>query len=295
MKRMLAFSVILLNMAPLLAFAQQVGSNAYIDMYFGDWRTSTPRMTHGSLEERAILTRGNAMKPTQKGAVLTYINGFSYATLAPGASTSATRLQGRQEVFYILSGRGIATAGADASNLLPNIAVLMPANLEFTMKNSGSEPLTMYLIDEPTPPGFRPNSKMVVKDENVIPIASTDRSWCHIVKMLYTEGDGLGTLRSISTVVLDPLTIGKPHITDYNDIEEVWASIEGTSLALVGPFLRRQSPGIAYLHPPDNLAPTTNINYSENEQVKFLVFCARPFPSRNVGMVEFRIHTYAQE
>jgi hypothetical protein len=72
-------------------------------------------------------------------------------------------------------------------------------------------------------------------------------------------------------VVLDPLTIGQPH-EGYHDVEEVWTAMEGTSLALVGPFLRRQGPGVAYLHPPDNLAPHTNVNYSPDEQVKFLYF-----------------------
>jgi hypothetical protein len=95
--------------------------------------------------------------------------------------------------------------------------------------------------------------------------------WSHIVKSLFVTDDGLGTLQSVLTVTLDPLTMGKPHAVDH-DIEEVWASLDGTSLALVGPFLRRQGPGVAYLHPPDNLAPHCNINYSEDNQAKFLYF-----------------------
>jgi len=68
------------------------------------------------------------------------------------------------------------------------------------------------------------------------------------------------------------LTLGKPHLANHNDIEEVWTGLEGMSLALVGSFLRRQGPGVAYLHPPDNLSPHTNINYAEEGQVKFLYF-----------------------
>ena len=45
----------------------------------------------------------------------------------------------------------------------------MPANLEFTLKNTGDEPLTMYVINEPTPPSFRPNPTMLVRDENKLP------------------------------------------------------------------------------------------------------------------------------
>ena len=69
---------------------------------------------------------------------------------------------------------GSATAGGQTVDLYRNIAVLMPANLEFTLKNTGEEPLAMYVINEPTPPGFRPNSTMLVRDENKIPITSSD-------------------------------------------------------------------------------------------------------------------------
>ena len=33
------------------------------------------------------------------------------------------------------------------------------------MKNSGDEPLTMYLVNEPTPDGFRPNKEILIRDE----------------------------------------------------------------------------------------------------------------------------------
>jgi mannose-6-phosphate isomerase-like protein (cupin superfamily) len=271
-ERRMFFALAAMAVLAPLALAQEVGSNAYIDMYFGDWHGSAPRITHGALEQRDILTAGDALKPTTKGAVLRYAADYSYATLAPRASTAPTRLHGKQEIFYFQSGRGTARAGSDAAEVYQNVAMLMPAELEFTIQNTGAQPLTMYLIEEPIPANFRPNSKMLVRDENTLPIVSTDGLWSHVVKKLFVTDDGLGTLQDVLTVVLDPLTIGKPHVTNHNDIEEVWAAIQGTSVAMVGPFLRRQYPGMAYLHPPDNLAPHTNVNYSEDEQVKFLYF-----------------------
>ncbi len=270
--RIIAPALAVLGAISPIAFAQDAGSNAYIDMYFGDGRTSPPAVTHGTLQERSILTRGDAMKPTQKGAVLRYINSFSNATLAPQASTAPTRLDGKQEIFYFRSGQGTAEAAGETAKIVPNIAILMPANLSFTIKNTGQEPLVMYLISEPTPPGFRPNPNMLVRNENTLPITSSDGMWSHIVKTLFVTDDGLGTLQSVLTVTFDPLTMGKPHATNHDDIEEVWAGLEGVSLALVGPFLRRQGPGVAFLHPPDNLAPHSNINYSEEDQVKFFYF-----------------------
>ena len=253
-----------------LALAQATGDR--IDLYFADWHSSTPRTTLGSLQVRDIFTPGDPQNPQKKGAVLRYLNSHTYATLAPHATTKATRLDGQQEIYFVESGRGSATAGGETVDLYKNIAVLMPANLEFTLKNTGDEPLAMYVVNEPTPPGFRPNSNMLVRDENKLPITSTNGLWAHIVKTLFVTQDGLGTLQSVLTVTLDPLTIGKPHIVDHDDIEEVWTALGGTSLAFVSNQLRRQTPGMAFYHIPDNKTPHTNINQNEDAQVKFLYF-----------------------
>ncbi len=253
-----------------LVLAQATGDR--IDLYFADWHNATPRTTRGSLSERDIFTRGDPQNPTQKGAVLRYLNSYIYATLAAHASTKATRLEAQQEIYFFQSGRGTATAAGQTVDLHRNLAVLMPANLEFTINNTGDQPLTMYVINEPTPPNFRPNSTMLVRDENKTPITSSDGLWSHIVKTLFVTADGLGTLQSVLTVTLDPLTMGKPHIVDHDDIEEVWTALDGTSLAFVSNQLRKQSPGMAFYHIPDNQTPHTNINQNEDSQVKFLYF-----------------------
>jgi len=269
--RMSAAAVTLL--VPMMAAAQTTGDR--IDLYFGDWHGVTPRMTHGTLEERDILTRGDALNPSKKGGVLRFINSYTYATLAPSASTQAAKLNGEQEIYFVQSGRGTVKAGGQTADLSANIAVLMPASLEFTITNTSAEPLTMYVINEPTPPGFRPNTTMLVKDENQLPFTSTDGFWAHLVKTVFVTQDGLATLESVLTVTLDPLTLGKPHPAageDSSDIEEVWTALDGTSLAFIGNQLRRQPPGMAYLHIPDNKTPHSNINGSEDVQDKFLYF-----------------------
>jgi mannose-6-phosphate isomerase-like protein (cupin superfamily) len=253
-----------------LAVAQTSGDR--IDLYFGDWHNATLRAGSGSLQEQDIFTRGDPQNPTHKGAVLRFINSYTYRTLAPHASTKATRLQGQQEIYWVQSGRGTASAGEQVADLLPHVAILVPANLEFAIKNPGDQPLTMYVINEPTPPGFRPNASLLVRNENEIPITSSDGLWAHIVKTLFVTADGLGTLQTVLTVTLDPLTVGKPHVVDHDDIEEIWTELDGTSLAFVGNQLRRQTPGISFYHIPDNKTPHTNINQNEDAQVKFLYF-----------------------
>jgi mannose-6-phosphate isomerase-like protein (cupin superfamily) len=253
-----------------LAAAQSVGDT--IDLYFGDWHTSSSHTIRGGLQLRDILTRGNAQAPTQKTAVLRFVNSYDYATLAPSASTHSTRLDREQEVYFVESGRGTVTGAGQTSNLSRNIAILVPANLEFTIKNTGDQPLNMYVINEPVPAGFRPNSSIFVRDENKLPITSSDGHWAHIVKTLFVTSDGLATLESVLTVALDPLTMGRPHVVDHDDIEEVWTALEGTSIAFVGNQLRRQTPGMAFYHIPDNKTPHTNINQNEDSQVRFLYF-----------------------
>jgi len=265
-----------------LSRAQTTGDR--IRLYFGDWHHSTPHTIRGSLEERDILTRGDGLNPPHPGAVFRFLDSYSYATLAAGASTKPTSLEGQQEIYFVTSGRGAVTAGGKSADLYRNVAVLMPANLEFTFKSTGDEPLAMYVINEPVPAGFRPNSNMLVRDENTIPISSSNGFWAHIAKPLFTTADGLATLESVVTVTLDPLTIGKPHPApneDTSDIEEVWTSLYGNSLALVGNQLYEQAPGMAYLHIPDNLTPHTNINPSRDSQAKFLYFARyRPHEAR---------------
>lgn len=160
-----------------------------IDMYLGSWKESMPRHTHGSLVERDILTRGeDPMNPKAKGAVLSYVNSFSFATLDAHASTTPTVLKGEQEIFYIDSGTGIIKAGGKTADLYIGIAILMPADLEFTMTNTGDEPLTMYLINEPVPEGFKPRKDMLVKDVNTLPIAGSNWHWTMIGKTPFTRG-----------------------------------------------------------------------------------------------------------
>jgi mannose-6-phosphate isomerase-like protein (cupin superfamily) len=253
-----------------------------IGFYFGDWHGAAARTIRGALQQRDIFTPGDAMNPARAGAVLRFINSYTYATLAPQQSTTAVRLDRQQEIYFIESGRGIATAGRESAQLVRNVAVLMPANLQFTLKNTGDEPLAMYVINEPVPANFRPNRSMLVRDESKLPISSTSGMWSHIVKTLFVTGDGLGTLEAVLTVSLDPLTTGKPHPVpgeDTSAIEEVWTALDGSSLAMVGNELRRQTPGMALYHIPDNQTPHSTINQNQDQQVRFLYFARyRPHP-----------------
>jgi len=248
----------------------QVGSNAYVDMYFSDWHASKAQ-TAGPLTEYAVFTKGDAMKPSAKGAVLRYLDAYTCQTLASGSSSPALTLSGQQRVYYFTAGAGTISGGGESLAVAANTAVLVPANLPFTVKNTGRDPLAAYVVTEPTPAGFQPGTKLVLKDETATPISTAQQEWSRIVRPLFTAADGLATVSRVETVTLDALTITRPFIGTAPNSEQLWMELSGTSIAFIGPYLRRQTLGIAYEHPPDNLAPTANVNYSEDSQVKLLL------------------------
>ena len=181
-------------------------------------------------------------------------------------------LDGEQEIFYILGGAGTITDGKSTADLRSGIAVLMPPGLRFTMKSTGDEALTMYLVCEPVPEGFTPNKAMKVVDEMKEPYRGSDGHWAHIPKELFMQDDGLATLEAFLTVTYAPMTIGHPHSHDpYYGAEEVWTAIEGTSIAFIGKQIRRQPPGTAYNIPPDGNTPHSNINTTD-KAIKLLYF-----------------------
>ena len=103
--KMLAAALLAVTWLSPLAPAQelQVGSNAYVDMYFADWHASKGQTT-GPVTEYTVFTKGDPIKPTTKGAILRYVDSYVYATLAPGASSPSVTLSGKQRVYYFTSG-----------------------------------------------------------------------------------------------------------------------------------------------------------------------------------------------
>ena len=246
------------------------GKDSDIDMYLVGWKKSMPRHSHGSLVERDILTRGDPLNPPRKGAVLKYANHFSYATLDDYDTTQPTTLKGEQEIIYINSGKGVIKSGKKSHDLYKGICALIPANLSFTITNITGEPLTMYLINEPIPEGFRPNNEILIRDENTQPIVGSSGHWCHIVKGLFSTDDGLGTIQTVIIVSFDPMTVSFPE-THGEGFEEVWAQVDGTSVAYLGKQVRWQKPGMAFMVPPNGKTNHSNINLSD-KQVKLFYF-----------------------
>lgn len=250
------------------------GVDANIDLYMKNAKESMPRHTHGSLIERDILTRceGDPLKPERRGAVLKYANRYCHATLDAGYSTVPTTLTGEQEIFYVFSGEGTITGGGKTAGLSEGICVLVPANLEFTMTNTGSEPLEMLLLAEPVPEGFRVNDEILVRDEDELSFGPGDVHWCMLIKNFFGVQDGLGTLEGCAIIAFNPTTMAQPH-SHVEGCEEVWTALSEDAVVLLGKQLREQPPGTAFKVPPDGKTPHATINTTDR-QIKYF-FWAR--------------------
>jgi mannose-6-phosphate isomerase-like protein (cupin superfamily) len=244
-----------------------------INMFINSWQNSTPFTTHGSLTEWTILTKcgGDPLKPEKKGEVLSYINRLSYAELDAGSSTIPTTLKGEQEIVYCMSGKGNIKTGKKSYELRKGALLVVPEKLEFTVTNTCGVPLTMYLINEPVPPGYKPKKAIEINYENELPLRNEGFITVH---WSHNGRKGIGSaVAGYGRLVFDPMTIGQPHSHEPG-LEEVWLCTEGKNLAFLGKEICWQYPGTAYRVPPSGFTPHSNINTTE-EPVRFLIWIAK--------------------
>ncbi|MFC1538082.1 cupin domain-containing protein [Candidatus Latescibacterota bacterium] len=245
--------------------------DADIDLFIGSWKESVPVTVHGAIVERTILTpcAGDPMKPAEKGAVLKYLSTVSYGSLPGKSYTQPSVLSGVQEIYYIVSGSGRMSADSREVELRKGIFVLVPENVTFTMNNTLDEPLLMYIVRERVPDGFRPNDELLVVDEDTLNMGSRAH-WSHLAKRIYTAEDGLGTLQSMYIVYFDPMTMGQPH-SHVEGCEEIWITLEGDNVLLLGKELRPLPPGSGFKIPPNGMTPHSSINTS-GKPLKMICF-----------------------
>ena len=242
-----------------------------IDFFFGNYASSIPRVSHGGLVERDILVSGNdPLHPLAPGAVLTYMNRFTWASLLAGTVTAPFTLKGEQEILYVISGSGTVSGGNETFDISPGSTVLVPEGLTITLQADEDAALEIYLIAEPAGDGFRPNNTLIVRNERDIPVQTAAAHWVNIERKLIDPNEGLSEIQSLLTVQIEPSTFAQPH-SHGEGVEEVWCVIEGTAHVLMGSQIRDLSPGDAYMVPPNGRTPHANFNTGD-QPVKFLYF-----------------------
>lgn len=246
-----------------------------IDMFLNSWKNSIPFNSHGSITERAILTKcdGDPLKPKRKGEVLNVVNRLSRATLDPWAKTTPTTLTGEQEIFYVMSGKGTLSSANKTAEIRKGAMFMIPEGLEFTLANTGDEMLDMYLINEPVPPGYTPKKEFEINYEDQLPLRNEGYitvHWSHNGRA-GIGGATLGTGR----LIINAMTIAQPHSHDMTS-EEVWLCTEGTPIELLGKEIRWLEPGMAFRVPPTGYTPHGHINPTD-KIARFFIYIARPF------------------
>ena len=241
-------------------------------LYINHWRNSAPLEDHGGLIERDILTRGDPLHPTQKGAVLKYVKAYRRGVLQPRTNTVPRKYAGEQVFFYISSGKGRVDAGGKTAELEEGTAVFVPAGLEYRFFNLSDEQLEMYLVVEEIAPGFVPNAEISVGSyHDSRPLYGAH--WAHIAHPFsYDVEPKFSNPMGFIVVSIDNFDIAQPH-THGPGTEEIWLQVRGRSLLFFGNRLLWQEPGEAFLIPPNNKVPHCSINHTDEPMLWLYMGC----------------------
>jgi mannose-6-phosphate isomerase-like protein (cupin superfamily) len=235
-----------------------------VDMFMGNWRDAYPRMMHGNMYFRDMLTAlqgPDSLHPARKGAVLTNATAVSYAMLEPRATAHPVNgeLKGVQESFVVNSGTGVITSGSKTFELSKGKAFVITPGLDFRLTAKGDHYMTFYVVSEKLPEGLAPTPTLEVIDNSAK--AQVTNAWHDKERALITKGDGLSQYDFLTQVELPSMTMSRPY-SAAKDVEEIWIATDGDVDMLFGKELRKLPAGTAYRVPSTGITAHANINTS---------------------------------
>jgi mannose-6-phosphate isomerase-like protein (cupin superfamily) len=231
--------------------------------YVNTWKNSPVSTGHGGFAEQAIFTRGNALNPQSKGAVLTYLKAFNHGFLYGNEKTQATGHDKEQVIFYIMQGTGYIEAGGKKAYIREGTGIFIPAGLKYSFTNTSGMALEVVIIVEEIPDSFKPVKEMVVK--KYYDATPGYCCWAYTIYSLFGKNDGLAEPMGIAVVTIEHYGMGSPHY-HVRGCEEIWLKLKGDENPLMlGKKLLRQNIGDAFLPPPNGLVPHSVINPGETE------------------------------
>jgi mannose-6-phosphate isomerase-like protein (cupin superfamily) len=244
-----------------------------VDMFMGNWHDAFPKIKHGNLYFRDMLTAlqgPDSLHPTRKGAVLVNAEAVSYAMLEPRSTAHKIdgELKGIQETFVVNSGTGVITSGSKTAELVKDMAFIITPGLDFRLTATGDKYMTFYVISEKIPEGFTPKTTLQVVDDRGK--TSVMKAWVDKEHPLITKDDGLSQYGAITRVEMNGMTMSRPY-SDGEGVEEIWIATDGDSDMLFGKELRKLPAGTAYRVPSTGITAHANINTS-GKPVHFIYF-----------------------
>ncbi|MEI6486819.1 MAG: cupin domain-containing protein [Sphingomonadales bacterium] len=230
-----------------------------IDLFMGSWQDAYPRIAHGNLYMRDMLTAltgTDPVKPIRKGAVLTAATAVSYAMLEPGATAHPAEGDAKdvQETFVVNSGTGTLTVDGKTLALAKGQAFILSPGRDFRLTATGSDYLTFHVVAEKAG-AAAPASVTLIDHQGERTVAS---DWNNQRRPVVTAADGLQRLGSISAVTLKPMAIARPYSVAAGG-EEIWIALDDAD-ALIGKQLRHLKAGTAWKAPPTGITAGANIN-----------------------------------
>lgn len=233
------------------------------DMFMGNRKDAWPRVEHGNLYIRDMLTAlqpgGDPLHPTRKGAVLTNAQAVSYAMLEPGSTAHPAdgEFKGLQETFVVNSGIGTVSAGGKSFDLAKGKAFILTPGMDFKITAKGDQYLTFYVVAETLPDGFTPKTALNVVDNSKAP--QTSANWYNKERPLITKADGMSQYGAVTEVQLQSMAMARPY-SAAKDVEEIWIATDGDTELLFGKALRMVPAGTAYRVPSTGLMAHAHIN-----------------------------------
>lgn len=245
-----------------------------IDLFMGSWQDAYPRMAHGNLYMRDMLTSltgSDPTRPIRKGAVLTATTAVSQAMLEPGSTAHPAEGDAKdvQETYVVASGTGTLSVDGRTLSLAKGQAFILRAGQDFRLTATGSDYLTFHVVTEKLAPGTAGASVQLIDHQGERPVVT---DWHNQRRPVVTAADGLNRVGAISAVSLKPMAIARPYSVAAG-AEEIWVALDDAD-AMIGKQLRRVKAGTAWKVPPTGITASAAINLGDRP-ARFLHIVAK--------------------
>jgi mannose-6-phosphate isomerase-like protein (cupin superfamily) len=137
----------------------------------------------------------------------------SVLELAPGGS-APRRTGEREEVLFVLSGRGSLSLGGDAHALEPESGAYLAPGEAYELRNAGAEPLRLVAVSIPDPAGDATGERAVVRR-----LADQEAQAATTQRQFRIVADPSSGLRSATHFVgYIPTTRAPDHMHHYDEV-----------------------------------------------------------------------------
>jgi len=211
-------------------------------MIIRNWKECPTSIANGYIIQRTIFTKKDPNDPCKEGAIMKHIDSFSRAYLEPLCETIPVSHSDVQEIFYIVSGKGILTAGDKDRNVREGDGIIIPPKITYSLKNILEEPLEFLILVESVLEGTEVRKEVLVRNYRESSIGQGH--WNHLVHQVFGKSDGLVKIHSVLIVRIEPMQTADTH--GHNaETDEIWYMLKGSGLHVVNREVCRQKPGDA--------------------------------------------------